>query len=167
MLESLPNSTQVAGYIRWRLKQTKSPYVDNITYINRVLFFSYACALMLGFRLCDESPRWCEYGFTFINPIVEFNELHESTGSYPMYAIEGFPSSQRDDIKHAVDAGLTMVGELSTKALINIQRTIPRWTIENNRRKVRVAEERENPLLAYSLPDKELVEWMQSVPSIA
>lgn len=167
MLEPLPNSTQVAGYIRWRLKQTKSPYVDNVTYINRVMFFSYACALMLGFRLCDESPRWCEYGFTFINPIVEFNDSHETSGLFPTFALEGFPKDQQENIQHAVDSGLKMIGELSTKTLIQIQRTIPRWKVEDNRRKVRSAEERENPLLAYSLPDKELVEWMQSVPIIA
>lgn len=162
MIETLPTSTHVAGYIRWRLKEKKSPYVDNITYINRVLFFSYACALSLGYRLCDESPHWTEHGFTFFNPIIDFNDLHESTGMYPMFAIHGFSSSQQDVVKQAVDAGLTMVGDYSASVLIKIQRLIPRWTEEKNRRKAKDLTYE----VVYSLPDKELLEWMQSSPII-
>ena len=158
--DPLPTSADVAAYIRFLLKRSKNPYDNNITYINRVLFFAYASALFFGDRLCDESPRWSEYGFTFNNTIIAFHSQKKAMGSYPLCTLDRFPTTQQESIRKYVESGLLVCKDTTPENLVKYQKMIPRWIIEDNRRKVVDAENRY--FYPCCLTDRELLEWFTS-----
>ena len=155
-----PSSVAVASYIRNRLIDRQSEYFGNVTYCTRVLFYAYAIGLTYGFRICDESPRWTEHGFTFINVVESFNDSFVASGYLPSLRLETFAPQNREAIEFAVERAFEVVGTNDTKTLIAYQKTIEFWTVENNRRIV--TESKNQVFQPRTLPDANLFAWCRN-----
>lgn len=155
-----PSSVAVASYIRDCLIDKQSEYVNNVTYCTRVLFYAYAIGLTYGFRICDESPRWTEHGFTFTNVVESFNETFVASGYLPSLRLETFAPKNREAIKFAVERAFDIVGGNDPQTLIAHQKTIELWTVENNRRIV--TEAKNQVFQPRTLPDANLFAWCRN-----
>lgn len=155
-----PSSVAVASYIRERLMDRQSEYINNVTYCTRVLFYAYAIGLTYGFRICDESPRWTEHGFTFTNVVESFNDSFVASGYLPSLRLETFAPQNQEAIEFAVERAFEVVGTNDTKTLIAYQKTIEFWTVENNRRIV--TEAKNQVFQPRTLPDANLFAWCRN-----
>ena len=155
-----PSSVAVASYIRNCLIDKQSEYVNNVTYCTRVLFYAYAIGLTYGFRICDESPRWSEHGFTFTNVVESFNDMFVASSYLPSLRLGTFAPENQEAIEFAVERAFEVVGDNDPQTLIAHQKTIEFWTVENNRR---IATEAKNQVFnPRTLPDANLFAWCRN-----